>query len=94
MVKITRDDVLKLGAISNISISEDEIPALESKLSAVLSYAAYLKEVAAQKQGGALPQQSNVVRQDKVIPTPAEPLLALAPAREDNFYVVPMILKT
>lgn len=94
MIKITREDVLKLGVISNISISEDEIPALVDKLSAVLSYAGYLKDMAAAHAKVApLPQQVNVTKPDAVIPTPTEPLLALAPAREDNFYVVPMILK-
>jgi len=93
MIKITREDVLKLGAISNISITEEEIPALMSKLSAVLSYAEYLKEIAAKGQPSALPQQTNIMRDDVVVPTPEEPLLALAPQREDNLFVVPMILK-
>lgn len=93
MVKITREDVLKLGTISNISISEDEIPALVDKLQAVLSYADCLKEAAGQQQGIAMPKQSNVTRPDVVIPTPAEPLLALAPQREENFFVVPTIIK-
>jgi len=93
MIKITREDVLKLGTISNISISEDEIPALLNKLQAVLSYASSLKDIAAQQQPKPLPIQSNIVRCDEIIRTDPEPLLALAPAREDSFYVVPMILK-
>lgn len=94
MIKITREEVFKLGQISNISISEEEIPALIHKLSAVLSYAVYLKDVAAQHQGAAsLPVQSNITRSDHAIPSDPEPLLQLAPAREENFYVVPMILK-
>ncbi len=98
MIKISREDILKLGSISNISISEDEIPALANKLSAVLSYAVYLKDVAAQLQQSThgvkpLPIQTNITRPDIVIPCNPEPLLALAPAREENFYVVPVILK-
>jgi aspartyl-tRNA(Asn)/glutamyl-tRNA(Gln) amidotransferase subunit C len=93
MIKITREDVLKLAHISNISISEEELPALMNKLSAVLSYAEHLKDIAGRQQGQPLPVQSNITRQDVVIWTDPEPLLALAPAREENFYVVPMILK-
>ncbi len=98
MVKITREDVLKLGQISHISIAEEEMPALIDKLSAVLSYAGYLKDVAAELQRmdpdiAPLPVQANITREDKVIPCDPEPLLALAPAREENFYVVPVILK-
>ena len=93
MIKITREDLIKLGHISNISISEEEIPALIDKLQAVLSYAANLKDIAAQQTGSSLPRNVNVMRPDEVQATPAEPLLALAPQREDQFFVVPVILK-
>lgn len=95
MIKITREDVLKLGQISNITINEEEIPALVDKLTAVLSYAAHLKDIAAQYKAvsSALPVQTNVMREDSAVSSDPEPLLALAPGREENFYVVPMILK-
>lgn len=94
MVKITKEDVLKLGTISNITINDDEIPALVNKLTAVLSYAAYLKDVASQVNVEELPHQVNVTRADEVIATDPETILANAPAREENFFVVPMILKS
>ncbi len=94
MVKITREDLLKLAKISAMSITEDEIPPLVEKLEAVLGYASYLQEIAAQQKGAAMPKNINVMREDVVIPTPSEPLLALAPSREENFYVVPIILKS
>ncbi len=93
MIKITREDVLKLGKIANISITEEEIAPLIDKLQAVLSYASNLKNVAEAVSCEPLPQQSNVMRDDEVVTTPAEPLLALAPQREEHFFVVPMILK-
>ena len=93
MVNITREEILKLGKMANISIDEDEIPELVKALQGVLSYAAHLKDVAAQHTSEPMPKHSNIMRDDEVIPTPAEPLLALAPEREDNFFVVPKILK-
>jgi aspartyl/glutamyl-tRNA(Asn/Gln) amidotransferase C subunit len=93
MIKITREDVLKLGYISNITITEDEIIPLMNKLSAVLSYAEHLKDIVESKKEAELPCQVNITRPDVVVETPAEPLLELAPQREENFYVVPMILK-
>ena len=93
MVKITREDVLKLGTISNITIHEHEIEPMVEKLQAVLSYAVHLKDIAAQHKVVQLPVQSNVMRPDVVIPTDPEPLLELAPQREENFYVVPVIIK-
>lgn len=93
MIKITREDVLKLGYISNITITEDEIEPLMNKLSAVLSYASHLQDVVGTHKEAQLPTQVNITREDVAIPTPTEPLLALAPQREENFYVVPVILK-
>lgn len=93
MIKISKEDVLKLAKIANISCSEDELPKLVARLEAVLSYASDLKDTAAQAK--AIPERKNinVMRADEVIPTPAEPLLALAPHREEQFFVVPKIIK-
>jgi aspartyl/glutamyl-tRNA(Asn/Gln) amidotransferase C subunit len=93
MTRISREELLKLAKAANLHLSEEEMPVLVERLGAVLSYAEYLVEVAAQHKEVSLPQQSNVMRDDVVIPTPAEPLLSLAPAREENFFVVPVILK-
>ncbi len=93
MVHISREEVLKLAKAAHISLTEKEIPALVCRLESFISYASYLKEVAAEHEGAPLPKLSNVMREDKVIPTPVEPLLDLAPDREENFYVVPVILK-
>jgi Asp-tRNA(Asn)/Glu-tRNA(Gln) amidotransferase C subunit len=40
-----------------------------------------------------MPKQSNVLREDVVKATPAEPLLERSPQREDQLFVVPVILK-
>jgi aspartyl/glutamyl-tRNA(Asn/Gln) amidotransferase C subunit len=93
MVKITKDDVLKLGAISQITITEEEIPALLGKLEGVLSYAAHLKEIAAHHEQATMPQNVNVTRRDEAIPCNPEAVLFRAPVREENYFVVPMILK-
>ncbi len=93
MIKISREDVLKLAKIANLSCSEVEIPQLISRLESVLSYASHLKDVAAQIESVPELKNINVMRDDLVIPTPEEPLLALAPHREDHFFVVPKILK-
>ena len=93
MLHISREEILRLAKAAHISFTEEEIPALVSRLESLISYASYLKEVAAQHEGAPLPKLSNVTREDVVKPTPAEPLLELAPEREENYYVVPVILK-
>lgn len=93
MVKITKEEVLKLAAISQISVDETEIEALMSKLQAVLTYASDLKKIADNAQPQPLPKNINVMREDVIIKTDPELLLSRAPVREENYYVVPMILK-
>ena len=93
MIHITREEVLKLAQTAKISFSDEEIPALIERLESFISYASYLKEVADQYEGAPLPKLSNVTREDEVKPVPVEPLLELAPDREENYYVVPVILK-
>ncbi len=92
MIHITKEELLKLANAANLTLSEEEIPALVRRLESVLSYAAYLQEYAGDKEA-ILPQLSNVTREDVVKETPVEPLIALAPEHEENFYVVPAILK-
>ena len=41
-----------------------------------------------------MPKNVNVMKDDLVIPSDPEPLLSLAPQREENYYVVPTILKS
>jgi aspartyl/glutamyl-tRNA(Asn/Gln) amidotransferase C subunit len=93
MIKISQEDVLKLAKIANISCSEAELPKLMARLEAVLSYASRLKDIAGQVESVPELKNINVMRPDEVIPTPAEPLLALAPHREEQFFVVPKIIK-
>lgn len=93
MVHMSREDILKLGRSASLHLTEDEIPLLMNNLQAVLSYAEALKSVADLYAGLTLPKNSNVMREDVVVPTPSEPLLLQAPQREDNYYVVPVIIK-
>ncbi len=91
MIHITKEELLKLAQAANLSLSEEEIPGILRRLEAVLSYAAYLQEF--QDTGASLPQISNIVREDVAKETPIEPLLALAPEIEEQYYIVPAILK-
>ena len=45
MAKLTRDEVLKLAALSRLKLSEDEIEKLRSELSEILDYVETLKSV-------------------------------------------------
>ncbi len=93
MIHITREEVLKLAKTADLTFTDEEVAGLVKRLESVMDYASYLKEVAAQHEGSPLPKLSNITREDLVKHVPVEPLLELAPEREENYYVVPVILK-
>lgn len=93
MTKITREEVIKLARMSNIYIDEKDIDSYIKELQEVLTYAAGLKEIAAGKEKYQMPCNYNITRPDTVIPTDPAPLLENAPAVEEKYFVVPMIIK-
>lgn len=93
MPYITKEELIKLANISHINLQEQDIPRLTKEIDAILSYACFLKDVAAGHKKVDLPQNSNIMREDVVIKTDAEALLAQAPERQENYFVVPRILK-
>jgi aspartyl/glutamyl-tRNA(Asn/Gln) amidotransferase C subunit len=93
MITISRQEVLKIAHMSNIMLPEHEIDGVIHQLSAVLSYAARVKEIATAIDE-ALDKNENVMRNDVSIPTQAAPILACAPEREATYFVVPAIIET
>lgn len=93
MAKITRDELLKLAQLSHLEISQDEIAPLLEDIDAVLTYAARVTELAAVTVGE--PQKlKNVFREDVIRRTDPAPLLAGAPERIHDYFVVPKIIES
>jgi len=92
-MRITKEEILKLGQISMIDISEEEIPVLMERIEGLLNYASCLKELIKEVTDASLPHVVNVSREDIIKATDTAPLLKLAPQSESNYYVVPMVLK-
>lgn len=94
MTRITKDDVRKLARISAIEISEGELDGLTKHLEAVLQYASSLSEVAQMPHPTVdLLHTVNRIREDQSQSFDTECLLEVAPEREGNFFVVPVIIK-
>jgi aspartyl-tRNA(Asn)/glutamyl-tRNA(Gln) amidotransferase subunit C len=93
MATITKEEVKKIAHIAHIALDEHEIEPLTQQMQAVLSYASRVQEIAAAVE---LPSHKaiNVFRQDSVIATNPEPLLAQAPEVEEHYFVVPKILES
>jgi aspartyl-tRNA(Asn)/glutamyl-tRNA(Gln) amidotransferase subunit C len=91
MAKITKEELRRIARMSQVGVREDELDELAAQLDAVLTYAERVKEVASQVDDQAH-KAVNVWRQDLVIRTNPEPILADAPEHEAHYFVVPKIL--
>lgn len=92
MTKITREEVLKLAALSKIEILDSEIDAITQQLQSVLSYAESVQDIAGDADIES-DKNVNVFAQDIVSKTDCGPILKQAPECEDNFFVVPKVLE-
>ena len=68
MAKLSRDDVLKLAALSRISLSDDEVEAFTEELSAILGYVEQLSsvDVSGLEPTNQVTGLANVMRPDEV----------------------------
>jgi len=90
-MKITREELLKIAAISKLEIKESEFEDLLGQLQAVLTYAERVRKVAEDVHFTSS-KNINVMRDDVAYLCDAAPILAQAPKREDDYFVVPRIL--
>lgn len=91
MTTITRSELLALARVSNIDLTPEELESMPARLAEVLQYAAMVKELAdtpVQDHD----KNSNVLRPDTPIAFDPKPILAQAPEREADYFVVPLIL--
>lgn len=89
---ITKEEVEKIARLSHIELSETEIISAIEHLDAVLNYAARVQEIAKDVDVPSL-KNCNIERDDSIIPTDAQAILAQAPEREGDFFVVPVIIE-
>lgn len=91
MTKISKEEILKLAAMSTIEIKAHEIDPLAKQLEDVLSYAARVQELAADVQEPST-KNVNVFREDVVHSTDPMLVRKQIPELAHDFIVVPAIL--
>lgn len=90
---ITKDEILALAAMSRLHIDQEEIPALIRQIQDLLTYAERVKEIQQSIQiTEPLTKNINVFREDSAQDDDAPLLMNQAPARVENFFVVPVII--
>jgi len=91
MITITKEELLKFAHLSRIEIQATEIDSLLKQLNGVLNYAQRVQEIAKPIEES-LQKNRNVWRDDVIIKTNPQPLLANAPEQEADYFVVPVVL--
>ena len=94
---LTREEVEHIANLARLALTEEEKERFREQLSAVLEYAARLRELdtdAIPPTATVLPLR-NVMRPDEPRPpAPREDILTNAPAAEENCFKVPAIWET
>jgi aspartyl-tRNA(Asn)/glutamyl-tRNA(Gln) amidotransferase subunit C len=96
MSVISKEEVLRIAKMSRITVHEEEVDQLTKQLNDILTYAARVSEIAGLDQHAQQCQDSkntNVWRQDTVVPCNGERILAAAPVHEADYFVVPAIIE-
>jgi aspartyl-tRNA(Asn)/glutamyl-tRNA(Gln) amidotransferase subunit C len=95
MPALTRADVEHVAYLARLGLTEEELARLEGQLNHILDQYATLAEL----DTDSIPptaqtiELENILREDVARPSmPAEDVLANAPEREGDFFVVPAIL--
>lgn len=93
MALVTKEEVLKIARLSYLDIHEDELESLVKQLQGVLTYAERVQKAAefAEEPSN---RNVNVFREDMVVKTDPAPILAQAPEREEDFFVVPVVIES
>ena len=95
MANLTRADVEHVAHLARLGLAEDELARLEGQLNHILDQYAVLAQLDTE---GIPPtaqtiELENILREDVVRPSlPAEQILAQAPERIGEYFVVPPIL--
>lgn len=90
---ITQEELLKLAQLSCIKLESHEVEPLRESLDAVLLYASRLKDVAAGYPDTQTSQNLPHALRPDVATRCAEPMVDYAQVHENNYFVVPVIIK-
>lgn len=91
--KIEHQELVNLARMSRIAMSDEQLRQLLPQIESVLEYASCLAQVGQEHTPGLMPKNSNVFRPDKAESTDSKPLLAQGPDVQEDYFVVPTIVK-
>ncbi|MCB9493428.1 MAG: Asp-tRNA(Asn)/Glu-tRNA(Gln) amidotransferase subunit GatC [Epsilonproteobacteria bacterium] len=86
-----KEELLKLAAMAGLSLDENEVKQFEGEIKAIIENIDALENVTLSEEL-ATARLENVFREDVVIESDADAILAQAPQTQDRYFVVPKIL--
>lgn len=89
---ITAQDVKKLSNLSQIDLSLDEQKSLQKNLESILEYALRVRQIAHESTRVQQNVQACRLREDEPAAFDARDIMAQAPEKIENFFVVPKII--
>ncbi|MBT3176377.1 MAG: Asp-tRNA(Asn)/Glu-tRNA(Gln) amidotransferase subunit GatC [Desulfobacula sp.] len=95
-MKISTDEVAKIAHLARLEVDTSQKEKMAEQLSNILGYIDKLKDadVEGVKLASGAASMNNVLREDKVKVSPGPSVtLANAPQRDEDFYIVPMVVK-
>lgn len=93
MIHLSKDDIQKLAHLSALKLDEQETALLAEHVSAILKYVEQIGEANVGSFSPVRLTNKNIFRDDIAIQRPSQDMLAQAPKRKDNYFVVPQILE-
>lgn len=93
MKHLSKDEIKKLATLSALKLDEQEIELLSGQIAAILEYATQISQVNTTGLSPVRLTNQNIFRADVALQQPSEVLLAQAPKRRDQYFVVPQILE-
>ncbi len=96
MARISKDDVVHLSHLSNLSLTDDEVESMQTDLENILQYVGQLSDIdtTGVKPTYQVNELENIDRPDEVIDygVTRKQLLATAPEQMDNQIKVPKVI--
>jgi aspartyl-tRNA(Asn)/glutamyl-tRNA(Gln) amidotransferase subunit C len=93
MSQLSTEDIKKLATLSALKLDEQEVQLLTKQIGSILEYVAQISMVDTQGRSSIRLTNQNIFREDVAIQQSTDALLAQAPQRKDNYFVVPQILE-
>lgn len=95
-MKITKEEVQRVATLARLELSPEEEDLITHQLDKILQYMEKLDQLDTKtvEPLSHIGDFANAFREDRVVNRPAaDPLLANAPAKEQNFFKVPKIIE-